>query len=106
MTAPPVRRGPSYAVEREFDKADYLRAVERAKEYIAAGDMMQVQIGQRLKKRYTQSPLALYRALRRVGVEVLAGIAPGDRVAIDPIRAGLAGARPAASGAAPVPTKR
>ncbi len=40
------------------------------------------------------------------GVEVLAGIAPGDRVAIDPIRAGLAGARPAASGAAPVPTKR
>ena len=26
--------------------------------------MMQVQIGQRLKKRYTESPLSLYRALR------------------------------------------
>ncbi len=64
VTAPPVRRGASYAVEREFDKADYLAAVARAKEYIAAGDMMQVQIGQRLKKRYTGSPLALYRALR------------------------------------------
>jgi len=38
--------------------------VLRAKEYIAAGDMMQVQIGQRLKKRYTESPLSLYRALR------------------------------------------
>ena len=36
----------------------------RAKEYIAAGDMMQVQIGQRLRKRYTESPLSLYRALR------------------------------------------
>jgi anthranilate synthase component 1 len=51
-------------VEREFDKADYLAAVHRAKEYVAAGDMMQVQIGQRLKKRYTESPLSLYRALR------------------------------------------
>jgi len=64
VTAPPVRRGPSYAVEREFEKADYLAAVATAKEYIAAGDMMQVQIGQRLKKRYTESPLSLYRALR------------------------------------------
>ena len=64
VTAPPVRRGPSYAVEREFEQADYLAAVARAKEYIAAGDMMQVQIGQRLKKRYTESPLSLYRALR------------------------------------------
>jgi anthranilate synthase component 1 len=27
VTAPPVKRGPSYAVEREFDKADYLAAV-------------------------------------------------------------------------------
>ncbi len=64
VTAPPVKRGASYAVEREFSKADYLAAVDRAKEYIAAGDMMQVQIGQRLKKRYTESPLSLYRALR------------------------------------------
>ena len=62
--SPAVKRGVSHAVEREFAKDDYLRAVERAKEYIAAGDMMQVQIGQRLKKRYTGSPLSLYRALR------------------------------------------
>jgi anthranilate synthase component I len=64
VTAPPVKRGPSYAVEREFDKAAYLAAVVEAKELIAAGDMMQVQVGQRLKKRYTESPLSLYRALR------------------------------------------
>ena len=51
-------------VEREFDKVDYLKAVDRAKELIAAGDFMQVQVGQRLRKRYPESPLALYRALR------------------------------------------
>ena len=49
---------------REFDKADYLKAVEKAKEYIMAGDLMQVQVGQRLKKSYVDSPLSLYRALR------------------------------------------
>ena len=64
VTAPPVKRGPSYAVEREFDKAAYLAAVEKSKDCIAAGELMQVQIGQRLKKRYTESPLSLYRALR------------------------------------------
>ena len=33
------------------------------------------------------------------GIEVLAGVSTGDRVAIDPIKAGLAGARPSASAA-------
>ena len=64
VSAPVVKRGQAYPVEREFAKADYLAAVLRAKEYIAAGDMMQVQVGQRLRKRYTESPLSLYRALR------------------------------------------
>lgn len=49
---------------REFDKADYITAVLKAKEYIAAGDMMQVQIGQRLVKPFRDAPLSLYRALR------------------------------------------
>jgi anthranilate synthase component 1 len=49
---------------REFAKADYLKAVAQAKEYIMAGDLMQVQIGQRLSKPYVDSPLSLYRALR------------------------------------------
>jgi len=64
VTAPAVKPGPSHPVERDFAKADLMRAFERAKEYIAAGDCMQVVIGQRLKKRYTESPLSLYRALR------------------------------------------
>ena len=64
VAAPNVKRGPSHPVEREFAKPDLLRAVERAKAYIAAGDCMQVVIGQRLRKRFTESPLSLYRALR------------------------------------------
>ncbi len=64
VTAPAVKRGPSHSVERDFAKDDYLAAVRKSKEYIAAGDMMQVQIGQRLRKRFTESPLSLYRALR------------------------------------------
>ncbi len=49
---------------RGFPKEAYLAAVARAKEYIAAGDVMQVQIGQRIHKQYADSPLSLYRALR------------------------------------------
>ena len=64
VTAPQVRRGTSYPVEREWPKAAFEAAVLRAKDYIAAGDCMQVVVGQRLKKRYTESPLSLYRALR------------------------------------------
>ena len=112
VTAPPVKRGPSYAVEREFDKPAYIEAVLKSKEYIAAGDMMQVQIGQRLKKRYTESPLSLYRALRSLnpspsmyfydmGEFQIVGASPeilvrhehtpeGDKITIRP----LAGTRP------------
>jgi anthranilate synthase component 1 len=49
---------------RGFAKADYLKAVAVAKDYIAAGDVMQVQIGQRIEKPYADAPLSLYRALR------------------------------------------
>lgn len=49
---------------RDFSKEDYLAAVARAHEYVMAGDLMQVQIGQRIRKPYVDSPLSLYRALR------------------------------------------
>ncbi|HEX2797628.1 MAG TPA: anthranilate synthase component I [Immundisolibacter sp.] len=49
---------------RGFAKADFLAAVARAKDYIAAGDLMQVQVGQRIRTPFAQSPLTLYRALR------------------------------------------
>ncbi|MES2088995.1 MAG: anthranilate synthase component I [Pseudomonadota bacterium] len=64
VAAPSVSPTEPQPVEREFAKEDYLAAVLKSKEYIAAGDMMQVQIGQRLKKTFTAHPLSLYRALR------------------------------------------
>ncbi|EGI77628.1 anthranilate synthase component I [Hylemonella gracilis] len=66
-SAPPITAlAPSahHPAEREFAKADYLKAVERAKELIAAGDFMQVQVGQRISKKFESHPLSLYRALR------------------------------------------
>ena len=64
VSAPVVKPSQSHPVERDFAKADYIAAVERAKRLIEGGDFMQVQVGQRIKKRYTESPLSLYRALR------------------------------------------
>jgi anthranilate synthase component I len=64
VPVPPVAPTESFPVERHFAKADFEAAVLRCKEYIAAGDCMQVVIGQRLQKRFTASPLTLYRALR------------------------------------------
>ena len=49
---------------RKFKAADFENAVRKTKEYILAGDCMQVVIGQRISKPFTDSPLALYRALR------------------------------------------
>ena len=49
---------------RDFAKEDYLKAVAKAHEYVMAGDLMQVQIGQRIRKPYVDSPLTLYRSLR------------------------------------------
>lgn len=51
-------------IRRDFAKKDYIDAVLKAKEYIAAGDVMQVQIGQVIAKPFRDSPLSLYRALR------------------------------------------
>ena len=64
VSAPRVLPTESHPAQRSFAKADYLAAVEQAKGLIAAGDFMQVQVGQRIHKRYTESPLSLYRALR------------------------------------------
>ena len=63
---PDTPAGEVTEVIREFAREDYLAAVARAKEYIVAGDMMQVQIGQCLRKPFTHSPLWLYRALRSI----------------------------------------
>jgi anthranilate synthase component 1 len=46
--------------------AEYMAMVEKAKDYIAAGDIFQVVLSQRFETAFTLPPFALYRALRRV----------------------------------------
>jgi anthranilate synthase component 1 len=64
VRVPAVQAMPHAAEQRDYAKADFLAAVERAKGLIQAGDFMQIVMGQRISKPYTQSPLSLYRALR------------------------------------------
>jgi anthranilate synthase component 1 len=54
------------AVRSNFDKKDYLNAVSKAKEYIAAGDIFQVVLSQRFEVDLPASPFEIYRALRIV----------------------------------------
>ena len=48
-----------------FSKQAYMAAVEKAKEYIRAGDIFQVVPSQRWTQPFRQPPFALYRSLRR-----------------------------------------
>jgi anthranilate synthase component I len=50
--------------ESEFGADAYQGAVARSREYIAAGDVMQVVISQRMRRPFAAPPLSLYRALR------------------------------------------
>jgi anthranilate synthase component I len=61
---PEAESFPPTEIRRDFSKEDFLKAVASAKEYIAAGDVMQVVIGQLLQKPFKGSALSLYRALR------------------------------------------
>ncbi|MDO7635896.1 MAG: anthranilate synthase component I [Porticoccaceae bacterium] len=49
-----------------FGKENYLRAVEKVKEYTLAGDVMQVVPSQRFSAKFKAEPVNLYRALRRL----------------------------------------
>jgi anthranilate synthase component I len=53
-------------VRSNFEKQDYLAAVGKAKEYIAAGDIFQVVLAQRFEVDLPTAPFQIYRALRIV----------------------------------------
>jgi anthranilate synthase component 1 len=54
------------AIDSNMTHEEYLKVVERAKEYIRAGDIFQVVPSQRFRRPFTLPPFALYRALRRL----------------------------------------
>ena len=68
--APPAQRdlgeaAPVGEAVSNFTHEGYKQAVERAKEYIRAGDIFQVVPSQRWAQRFELPPFALYRSLRR-----------------------------------------
>ena len=61
--APQTRR---FEAKSEFGEAAFKAAVERSKQYIFDGDIMQVVLSQRMSQPFPASPLSLYRALRSI----------------------------------------
>ncbi len=49
-----------------MSQQDYFARVERAKDYIKAGDVFQLVLSQKFSSRFTLPPFELYRSLRRV----------------------------------------
>jgi anthranilate synthase component 1 len=67
LNVPPVTRNDrDVVVHSNFEKADYLDAVQKAKEHIAAGDIFQVVLSQRFEVELPTPPFEIYRALRIV----------------------------------------
>ncbi|MDD5595201.1 MAG: aminodeoxychorismate synthase component I [Candidatus Omnitrophica bacterium] len=54
-----------FRLESNFTKENYLRAVRKAKEYIKAGDIYQVNLSQRFQSKTDLSSLEIYRRLRK-----------------------------------------
>jgi anthranilate synthase component I len=53
-------------LQANVSREQFMRSVEIAREHIAAGDIFQVVLSQRLSRETTASPFAIYRALRRL----------------------------------------
>lgn len=103
--APPA---PPVQLASNMSRADFEEAVEKAKEYVRSGDIIQVVLSQRFSGELTADPLDIYRVLRtlnpspymfflRLDDTVIAGASPevmvrkeGERVELRPI----AGTRP------------
>ena len=57
---------PGITAESNFSQQEFEAAVESCREYIRAGDIFQVVIGQRLTRQSDADPIDVYRALRMV----------------------------------------
>ncbi|MEO2066246.1 MAG: anthranilate synthase component I family protein, partial [Desulfurobacteriaceae bacterium] len=64
VETPPVKSSSHWEVN--FSDKEFMEAVEKAKEYIRAGDIIQVVLSRRFEKPFYAEPLTLYRAIRHV----------------------------------------
>ncbi|MFH1552141.1 MAG: anthranilate synthase component I [Candidatus Omnitrophota bacterium] len=60
-----IRRGPS-EIKSNFSEKEFCKIVEEAKEYIRAGEVIQIVLSQRLKRRTEMDAFSIYRALRSI----------------------------------------
>ncbi|MFP4162774.1 MAG: anthranilate synthase component I [Chitinispirillaceae bacterium] len=66
LPSPGITVDSSAAVNSNFEKKEYEKAVEKCKEYIKAGDIFQVVLSQRFQIEVDTDPFDLYRILRVV----------------------------------------
>lgn len=64
VLAQPRSTGGHAPLTCSFTEAEFLAAVDRCKEYVFAGDCMQVQVSQRTTREFRAPPITLYRSLR------------------------------------------
>ncbi len=69
-------------LKSNFTPEDYIKAVDRVREYIAAGDVFQVNISQRFETDLTVPPYELYRRLRQINPAPFASYLNFDGVTI------------------------
>jgi anthranilate synthase component 1 len=63
---PEAPASPRFEAKSEFGETQFKQAVQKAKQYIFDGDIMQVVLAQRMVQPFAASPLSLYRALRSI----------------------------------------
>jgi len=66
MAAPPVELPPLPEPASTFSRQSFTDAVQRAQDYVRAGDAFQIVLSQRFSVPFGLPPFSLYRALRRI----------------------------------------
>lgn len=72
----------NYEIKSNFSKTDFENIVKKAKEYIAAGDIFQVNLSQRLETNINDDPFTLYQVLRKVNPSPFASFLDFDDLKI------------------------
>ena len=62
----PYKSSKKLIIKDDFEKADFLKAVNDIKKYINSGDVMQVVLSQRMTIDFEEEPIDFYRELRRI----------------------------------------
>ncbi len=59
-----TQKGPSDEISSNFTKEGFMEIVEKARDYIKAGDVFQVVLSQRFERENREEPFEIYRAIR------------------------------------------